>query len=495
MPAHHLPQPAGQSQLSRRRLLQGGLVAGTAGTLGTGVAAPTTAAAAEASSSPYRGSSRDRRASNAAAYDFLDQAMDAYSGGAEPRLAQSHADQIGLFSTAFVYDQALAINAYLERGHGDDLARAKHLGDSLIFAQQHDPNHNDGRVRQAYNVGPYVFYDGNPQPDRFVRSDGKANVGSQFGFTGSAVGDLAWAGIAQAQLFARTGLRRYLDSAIAFGEWIVANAQTTSGQGGYLFGVDGGNNPQVFKSTEHNIDVVGFFGLLRRLTGNPAWQTRADHARAFVVRMWNADAGMFFTGSRGGDDDLTEGGPDSPIQPPRLPEDPQSWSWLAMRDQTYAASVDWAKTNLATTDTPECRNSSLRGNRALTGVTFSDASLVATEKAGQFDPDPCPNAVWFEGTGQMAAALLDRNARAGEADLLDDRELAAQYLATIGLAQRLLGAGQTFGGKLVPLGTGVVAASSVLNTGYGFSYFPMKHVGATAWFLIATHQGNPYQLG
>lgn len=490
MPAHRAPH------LTRRRLLQGSLAAGAAGSLGASIVTPTAAEASGGGArSPYRAAPAERRAADAAAYDFLDQAMDAYADGAEPRLAQSYSDQIGLFSTAFVYDQALAINAYLERGNADDVTRAKRLGDSLIVAQQNDPDHNDGRVRQAYNVGPYVFYDGNPQPDRFVRSDGKANIGWQFGFTGSAVGDMAWAGIAQAQLFAHTGTRRYLESAVAFGEWIVTNARVTTGQGGYRFGVDGGNNPLGFKSTEHNIDVVGFFGLLRELTGNQVWKGRADHARAFVVRMWNADDGMFWTGSRGGDDDLTEGGPDSPIQPPRLPEDPQSWSWLAMRDERYAGSVDWAKTNLATTDTPECRNSSLRGNRTFTGVTFSDRSLIALEKAAPFDPVPCSNAVWFEGTGQMAAALLDRGAPAGPEDLLDDRNQAEQYLATLRLAQRLLGAGQTFGGRPVPLGKGIVAASSVLNTGYDFSYHPMKHVGATSWYLIASHSGNPYQLG
>jgi len=34
----------------------------------------------------------------------------------------------------------------------------------------------------------------------------------------------------------------------------------------------------------------------------------------------------------------------------------------------------------------------------------------------------------------------------------------------------------------------------VLNTGFGFSYFPVLHVGATSWHLIAALAGTPYQL-
>src|ERR1044071_7293685 len=119
---------------------------------------------------------------------FLDAAMDAYPQAGRTRLAQSYTDQAGLFSTAFVYDNALAVLAYLA---GRRLSRARALGDALIFAQDNDELYSDGRVRQAYNVGPYVFYDGVPQPDGFVRADGKANLGWQFGFTGTTVGEMA----------------------------------------------------------------------------------------------------------------------------------------------------------------------------------------------------------------------------------------------------------------------------------------------------------------
>ena len=46
-------------------------------------------------------------------YAFLDAAMDGYPTFGTNRLAQSYTDQAGLFSTAFTYDNALCVLAYL----------------------------------------------------------------------------------------------------------------------------------------------------------------------------------------------------------------------------------------------------------------------------------------------------------------------------------------------------------------------------------------------
>jgi hypothetical protein len=96
----------------------------------------------------------------------------------------------------------------------------------------------------------------------------------------------------------------------------------------------------------------------------------------------------------------------------------------------------------------------------------------------------------------MVAALLARRRGAGR-DLPTfhgDVATAAEYLSQITLAQTELGRGQTFNRLVIPDGLGVVAASSVLNSGTGFSYFPVLHVGATSWYLIAAPGGNPYHL-
>ena len=72
---------------------------------------------------------------------------------------------------------------------------------------------------------------------------------------------------------------------------------------------------------------------------------------------------------------------------------------------------------------------------------------------------------------------------------------ATELLDDIRQAQDQLGAGQTVGGKALVNGQGVQASTSFLNTGFGFSYKPFKHIGATSWFAIAAQAGNPFQLG
>lgn len=256
--------------LSRRTLIGTGLGVAVLTAAGTG-----TARAAQ----PTSAASAPRRAQA-----FLAAAMDAYPDHGTTRLTQSYTDQAGLFSTAFTYDNALAILAHLAVPAGE--SRAVALGDALLYAQAHDPVYDDGRLRQAYNVGPYTFYDGSPQPDGFVKADGTANVGTQFGFTGTAVGDMAWAGIALGALAGRTGERRFLTGAVRIGEWIERVGRTDEPLGGYKFGVDGANRKLPFSSTEHNTDLVGLFGRLARLTGDKVWRERRARAGAFVEKMW-----------------------------------------------------------------------------------------------------------------------------------------------------------------------------------------------------------------
>jgi hypothetical protein len=481
---------------SRRRFFQFG--AGAAGGASALWLGKTHAAQGDDDPHAQLRAARGARESLDKATAFLSFMLDAYQQGATLRLVQSYSDQQTLGSTAFTYDNALAILALLYRKKRDDLARARLLGDSFLYAQANDPNYSDGRLRQGYYVGPFDLGFARTS-EFFIRADGKVNlVGEPFFFVGSAVGDMAWAAIALAQLHAFTRDARYLDGAVKLGRWIIDNAYETRGLGGYTFGVDGNNNRLLFKSTEHNIDVYGLFtNLLAPLTGDRTWVEFGQHALSYAKTVWNTQDEFFFTGSGGGDADLIEGIPESPLQPPRFPEDPQSWSYLALLDNTYAASIDWAKTNLATTDTPQSRNASFKGNLRFSGVTFSNFSLNATEPPNQFDAPPSADAVWFEGTAHMAAALFARKLPPNR-DLptfYGDVATALTYLDNIRWAQDVLGKGQTAGGKAIPEGNGVVAASSPLNTGYGFSYFPNLHVGATSWYLIAALLGNPFQLG
>jgi len=410
-------------------------------------------------------------------YSFLDEMMDAYAQGATLRLSQSFSDQQGLLSTAFTYDNAQLIHAYLLRGRKDDIDRARTIGNGLIYAQQNDPNFNDGRLRQAYFVDQ-------PDPNgAFIRL-----ALAPFFFIGSAVGDMAWAAISLAQLYWRTRERRYLEGAINLGNWIFNVTFDTRGAGGYNFGVDGGNNPQLFKSTEHNIDAYALFRMLARLTGSSVWANRAEHARNFLAAMWNSDAGFFWTGT--GADGAT-------INRDNIPADTQTWSFMALRDDLFATSIDWAKTNLATTDTPQTINSRLTGNIRINGSSYASLSMRALAPSSQFDQPPDPNGVWLEGTAHLVAALLDRKlGRGRDIDGFDgDEKTARILLENIELAQARLGRDQTIGGRALTGGQGVVAASSVVNTGFGFSFYPNLHLAASAWYVIAGQSGNPFQLG
>jgi uncharacterized protein YyaL (SSP411 family) len=408
-----------------------------------------------------------------AAYSFLDTMMDAYAQGSTLRLVQSYSDQQGLQSTAFTYDNAVLIDAYLVRSESGDLARAEVLGNGMLYAQQND-SANDGRLRQAYFVNAPDAHGAYIQPAL-----------APFYFLGSSVGDLAWAGMALCHLYSQTKNSSYLTGATKLGNWIYTNAYSTVGAGGYTGGVDAGNNKITYKSTEHNIDTYAFFTMLAALTGDSIWTARALWAKNFVISMWNSTGGFFWTGT--GNDGVT-------INTSNIPEDVQTWSYLAFLDKTYATSLQWVTTNLMTIDTPQTINSKLTGDTRILGETYASLSLRALTPSESYDQPPDPNAVWLEGTAHTIAALLARITSQGDSALPSDAGTVILLVENIGLAQKSLGAGQTVGGNALPPGEGIVAASSVLNGGFGSSYYPNLHIGATGWSAIAAQLANPFAL-
>jgi hypothetical protein len=464
-----------ETKLSRRRLVQLGLGAAAGAGLASGSVVGLVQPAfadcyTDRDDSPFA-EDRNLSASVSNAYFFLNQMMDAYAHGNTTRLVQSYADQIAggtFFSTAFTYDNALLLLAYLTRGRRDDLARAQALGNALVYAQQADPN-GDGRFRQAYFAGS---------------ADSKGvfvTPGLSF-FQGSAVGDVAWAGISLAQLFARTGIKTYLDAAIKAATLIETTTRDNSNvpPGGYFFG-----NGQSNKSTEHNIDVYALFTMLARLTGQSTWLDGAQHARAFIEAMWDAPSGHFWTGTS----DPTH------IFFDNSPEDVQTWSYMALLDSAFQASLEWVKTNLATTDTSFALNNGwgFKGNFRVYGSTYASLSKIGTLLGdGSVDPD----AVWCEGTSHVAAALLARRLPQ-EKDIPTfhgDVKTAGILLENMQVPQTSLGHGQTVNGQPLEDGQGIVAATSPLNTGFGFNFFPIRHIGATSWYVMAAQAANPFQL-
>jgi hypothetical protein len=408
-------------------------------------------------------------------YQYLDFVMDAYAQGDEIRLLQSYNNESGLMTTAFVYDNALAAIAYLSRPTWQNVKRAKVIGDTLLWIQANDEAFADGRVRQAYAAGPMIFYGWSPEFPGLVRSDGKAAFLWPFGFSGSSTGDVAWSGLALAQLYGATRQRKYLDGAVAIGEWIKLR-ETGYRYGGFHGGLQGdGVTPQTWCSTEHNIDVYALFELLARYTKDRSWKNGVREARSFLEGMWNREGQYFWTGTQ-------QASPDE-INKSILPEDVNTWAYLAMGDRWIGPSLDWNAANLDVTD------------GAIQGVTFSDVARNLS------------NAVWPEGNGHMAAALLERGHGR------PDRDKALHYLLETVEVQNTFGAGQTVGrtsdpnngrlsnpgeggnwtGSPLPARAGIVSATKDLDTGFGFSYFANQHLGATAWFLMAAQSINPYR--
>jgi hypothetical protein len=364
----------------------------------------------------------------AQAYAFLNLMMDRYAAGSTPRLVQSFTGgvlgQQGFTSSA-TYDDALVIDAYLAEGTPAGRARAETIGDGLLYVQAHDPAH-DGRIRAAYAPRPLL---------------GPGDVNATDPAT--LAGNMAWAGQALAQLYAATGRAAYLNGAEAIGNWVQAHCHDVRGAGGYTGGETAGGQQIEWKSTEHNIDLYVLFTLLARETRAQVWQARAAWARRFVAAMWDGQQHHFDVGTTV--DGVT---PNKAL----LPEDVNSWSFLALRDPAYAASVTWISRNLA-----------------VTAGGFSGVSPCLADRSG----------VWFEGTAHLADALEFRG------DPGDDA-LAARYLADIYHAQ----AHGPNGDRL-----GIIAASrDGLSDCAGGSYYASLHTGTTAWYILAVKRVDPFFL-
>jgi hypothetical protein len=409
----------GQRRVSSRRSALASLLA-----LALLAAIPASAGGHARARAPASGSSQT---SLELGYEFLHQMMDRYAGGSQLHLVQSYKGGVlenRHFTDSITYDDALIIDALLARGTAEDTSRAELLGEALLYVQANDSAH-DGRIRAAYApaplTGPAAVHATDPTSD---------------------VGNMAWVGQALVQLYKRGANASYLTGARSIAEWIQTNAYDTRGAGGYTGGQDANGSKITWKSTEHNIDVLSLFELLATATHEAAWSTRAQWARGFVVSMWNAQDRMFFIGS--GEDGVQ-------INTSSFPEDVNSWSYLALKDPAYAASLDWDRTHLGV---------SRRG--------FGGVSFCTGDRSG----------VWFEGTSHLADALALRGGPG-------DGARAQSYLGDVAHAQAV--------GKHTD-GLGIIAASkNGLRTCEGERYYASLHTGATAWYLLALQAADPFR--
>ncbi|MFE2009923.1 hypothetical protein [Streptomyces sp. NPDC059491] len=366
----------------------------------------------------------------ARAYAFLDRRVDEAAGGTRQGLPRSYTGgwmESHHFTAAFTYDVALAVIAYCARGTDPDLRRATALARTLLALQDGDAA-GDGRIRQSYASGKVTGADGLPA------------VAAGDAFTGAQ----AWTGLALLHVHRATDGAEFRAGALRLGEWIQEHTAGSGGIAGYTGGVTASGTALTWKATEHNIDVAAFFRGLAGATGDPVWTDRGAVATAFLDALWDEEGGAFWTGT------ATDG---KTLNRTPVPEDPQSWSYLATGDARHAGSLDWALAHLAAED------------GGFSGVSVSDAD---TSK------------VWFEGTAHMAAALRHRNG-AGDGDRAD------RLLATLRAAQADAPHAD---------GYGIVAASSDgLRTGDGDTLYASLHTGTTAWFTLAARGADPFRPG
>ena len=375
------------------------------------------------------------------AYLHLDEAMDEWASAPALRMPSSyHGGPLDSWDNSVTYDNALVIIAYANRkDNADSLDRAKTMGDALLQMQAKDPI-GDGRVRNAYG------------PERLFDADGVPNIQTW----GSAAGNQAWAGMALAHLAHVTKDAKYRDGALRIGEWLLRETSDTRGRGGFTGGYKSDGTKIEWKSTEHNVDMVGLFGMLHQLTKDRKWHHARKHARKFVKSMWDEKEGRFHIGTK--PDGITTNRDED------IPEDVQSWGYLALRSDRYRQALDWNIANLEVTDKSN-------PSQPVVGVRF----------AWQINPDykeKNDDTVWLEGTAHMALALRVSGKK-------KHKQKAGVYLDSIHKEQLY---GPNADGK------GIQANSREGFSGGDDKNHTSLHTGTTAWYIMAKQELNPFHL-
>mgnify|MGYP001000466965 FL=1 len=388
---------------------------------------------------PAVAASEEETVSNA--YLHLDEAMDEWASPPALRVPSSyHGGVLDFWDNSVTYDNALVIIAYANRkDNADSLDRARTMGDALLQMQEKDPI-GDGRLRNAY--GPEHLFDANGVP----------NIQTW----GSASGNQAWAGMALAHLAHVTEDTKYRDGALRIGEWLLRETKDTRGRGGFTGGYRSDGTKIEWKSTEHNIDMVGLFGMLHQLTKDHKWRRARKHARKFVKSMWDKKEERFHIGTK--PDGVTIN------RDEYIPEDVQSWGYLALRSDRYRQALDWNIAHLEVTD-----NSN--PSQPVVGVRFA----LQIKKEHQKKND---KTVWLEGTAHMALALRVSGKK-------KHKKRAKVYLDNIHKEQL---SGPDADGK------GIQANSREGNSGGDDTNHTSLHTGTTAWYIMAKQELNPFHL-
>ncbi|MBN1343058.1 MAG: hypothetical protein JXQ73_10285 [Phycisphaerae bacterium] len=385
-------------------------------------------------------------------------------------------------SVAFVYDNALALLAFLAEGTEDGLSRAQLIGEAFLYAAEHDRRFTDGRLRSAYSAGGLWL----PNGWRPNNADGEVRLAGYYDAeveeyhemfaSNISMGNTAWAMIALLALHDRTEDGRYLGAALKLGGYVLDVRSGTAGEGytcpneGFPGGQPTAESPNApvyerFYSVEHNIDLYAAFSRLADLSGDANWAAEAASAGQFVASLWDNDIGCLRAGLDANCAVNRAAG--------QLPLDAQPWAVLGIPGilDEFPELLECAEAHhrvtctIAESDLPD----NLRGG--------GDLSLVG------YDFNEDQDGLWFEGTAHMATAYL----AAG----LEDQ--ARELREVLSLAEQVLPVDRGELPEAYHARIGLVAGChDGITTGFGYLVMQRLHIGATAWNVFAQLGFNPY---
>jgi len=350
-------------------------------------------------------------------------------------------DEIYIQNTAFSYDNALAALAFISDGEQE---QAKALLDAFVYAVANDRYQAD-RVRNAYIYGdirPFPGWASGTRLPGWYDVAAKTYYEDQYQM-GTNVGNSSFVALALLQYYKEYGGEEYLQLAETVMDWVLENC--TDETPGFTAGYDGwpeaedGMQVWTYKSTEHNIDAYAVFKQLYALTSEERYGTAAESALNFIISMYDAEGGYFYTGTL--EDGLTP-------NKDNLVLDAQVWSLLSlgMLDfMPYRAALDTA------------------------------VGMQTAEGGYPFHAANTNGGWWPEGTAFTALALREAN---------QDTEAQAALDALTGIQQE---SGGFPAATVAQLSTGFN-----LFTGDPWTYRDIPHIAPAAWYVMAVNGFNPY---
>ena len=371
----------------------------------------------------------------------LDHAVTAVPGG--PLLLASYqpwrgrpVDVEALRDVAFTYDNALATIALFACGKPQS---ARRIADALAMAASNDPEHRDGRVRNAYAAGlvkdPTMTLPGYWSVERKAWNQDAYQVSV-------ATGNAAWAALALIEAYRQSRHAPYLDAARRVLDWIGKNSASATPPAGFVGGWFAAlPNPvrQEWKSTEQNVDLAAAWTALDRVAPDADAKAQAAIAAAFVRSQWDPQEGRFFIGT--GTDGRTSDHDHSGL-------DAQIWPLIA----TQKPPADW-----------------------LRALAFVDANHGV---AGGYGFNRGPDGLWTEGTAQVASVFVLRG--------MPKRAAPLWPL----LKRQQTDDGWLFATPLPRIRTGLAIGPASVTSDFFYYHFP--HLGATAWAALAASGVNPF---